>query len=561
MRTWRLALGLVLVAVPAWPQSYDLSWFTVDGGGATFSTGGSYSLGGTIGQPDASNALAGGTYSLTGGFWSGVGLSADLSVTKTDGQTTAVPGQPVVYTITVANAGPDAVTGASVTDLVPGAILSPTWTCVSAGGATCTAGGSGNISDTVDLPVGGSVTYTLSGTISASASGSLSNTATVTPPGSVTDPTPGNNSATDTDTLTPQAELSISKTDGLTTASPGQAVTYTIVASNAGPSDAPGATVTDTVPAALTGATWTCVGAGGGTCTAAGAGSINDTVNLPAGGSVTYTLSAVIDPSASGTVSNTATVSAPGGVTDPTPGNNSATDTDGLIACGSEIVAVPDGRITSSTLAPGATAWVAATLRIGNSYSVEFKNTTGGVPPGALTIFSGDDACGAVASTLVTVETSTNDPGASPAGARQSFTAAGTLTYYRARLVNGTGGTLSYTFTWSDTTMYSPAWSDNGTFDTFYSFQNTTGATLHGTLTLLSPSGALVIAHDVTVAAGQTVSTNTSTLGIARNQTGTARFTHDGPPGAITAETAIANFSISPAYVQPVKFQTMREAR
>ena len=79
------------------------------------------------------------------------------------------------------------------------------------------------------------------------------------------------------------------------TASPrvtaGGSVTYTIAASNAGPSNATGATVADTFPAALT-ATWTCVGAGGGTCTAAGSGNINDTVNLPAGGSVTYTVTA-----------------------------------------------------------------------------------------------------------------------------------------------------------------------------------------------------------------------------------------------------------------------------
>ena len=50
--------------------SYDLSWWTVDGGGATFSTGGSYSLGGTIGQPDAGTS-GGGTYTLAGGFWPG----------------------------------------------------------------------------------------------------------------------------------------------------------------------------------------------------------------------------------------------------------------------------------------------------------------------------------------------------------------------------------------------------------------------------------------------------------------------------------------------------------
>jgi len=52
---------------------YDLSWSTVDGGGYTFSTGGGFSLGGTAGQPDA-GLLAGGQYSLAGGFWPGAPL-------------------------------------------------------------------------------------------------------------------------------------------------------------------------------------------------------------------------------------------------------------------------------------------------------------------------------------------------------------------------------------------------------------------------------------------------------------------------------------------------------
>jgi hypothetical protein len=42
----------------------------VDGGGHTFSTGGVYTLGGTIGQPDA-GLLTGGPYTLGGGFWGG----------------------------------------------------------------------------------------------------------------------------------------------------------------------------------------------------------------------------------------------------------------------------------------------------------------------------------------------------------------------------------------------------------------------------------------------------------------------------------------------------------
>ena len=60
----------------------------------------------------------------------------------------------------------------------------------------------------------------------------------------------------------------------------------------------------------------------------------------------------------------------------------------------------------------------------------------------------------------------------------------------------------------------------------------------------------------MSVPAGQTASVNTGSLGVARGGVGTAKFTHDGPPGAVVAEAAIANFSVNPAYVQ-----TVREAR
>ncbi len=58
---------------PAAAQSggpYDLTWNTVDGGGETFSSGGDYILGGTIGQPDA-GVMLGDSYILQGGFWPG----------------------------------------------------------------------------------------------------------------------------------------------------------------------------------------------------------------------------------------------------------------------------------------------------------------------------------------------------------------------------------------------------------------------------------------------------------------------------------------------------------
>jgi hypothetical protein len=53
----------------AWGQSYSIDWYKIAGGGGT-STNGQYSLSGTIGQPDASGAMTGGNYSVTGGFWS-----------------------------------------------------------------------------------------------------------------------------------------------------------------------------------------------------------------------------------------------------------------------------------------------------------------------------------------------------------------------------------------------------------------------------------------------------------------------------------------------------------
>jgi hypothetical protein len=49
-------------------QSYSIDWYTIDGGGGT-STGGVYSVSGTIGQPDAGGPMTNGQYSVTGGFW------------------------------------------------------------------------------------------------------------------------------------------------------------------------------------------------------------------------------------------------------------------------------------------------------------------------------------------------------------------------------------------------------------------------------------------------------------------------------------------------------------
>ena len=204
-------------------------------------------------------------------------------------------------------------------------MLTGTWTCVGAGGGTCTASGAGNISDTVNLPAGASVTYTVSVTVSATASGTLSNTATVAAPAGVTDPNPANNSATDTDTVTQSGNLGITLTGTTGPVPPGAPVTYTLITSNLGPSNATGVAVASTLAAQLQGLGWTCVGSGGGVCTASGAGDVADTVNLPAGGSVTYTITGTVAPGATpGNVTSAAELTPPAGFSDPSIANNSA---------------------------------------------------------------------------------------------------------------------------------------------------------------------------------------------------------------------------------------------
>ena len=239
----------------------------------------------------------------------------DLSITKTDGVTIANPLDTLTYTIVVANAGPSSVSDAVVLDTVPASLTGVSWTCSAGSGGHCDNTGptAGNINTTVDLGVGGSVQFTVTGTIVGSTVGSIVNTATVSAPAGVTETNSANNAATDTTAVTSTAALSITKTDGQTTDVAGTSSTYTIIVNNAGPSAVADAGVTDTLPAGLTNATWTCVASGRRSLRRCrpDLGNINTTVDLPAGTSATYTVTGTIDPAFTGVLSNTATVTAP----------------------------------------------------------------------------------------------------------------------------------------------------------------------------------------------------------------------------------------------------------
>jgi hypothetical protein len=62
-------MALAFTALTAQAQTYSIDWYKIAGGGGT-STGGVYAVSGTIGQHDAGGPMTGGSYSLTGGFWS-----------------------------------------------------------------------------------------------------------------------------------------------------------------------------------------------------------------------------------------------------------------------------------------------------------------------------------------------------------------------------------------------------------------------------------------------------------------------------------------------------------
>jgi uncharacterized repeat protein (TIGR01451 family) len=255
----------------------------------------------------------------------------DVSVTKIDnvgGSSitgsigSVVPGTSFVYTITVSNNGPSTATNIAVNDSVPAGLTSFVWS----GNGHVNV--SGAISDTIaSLPVGGTVTYSVTAAVSPGATAQLTNSVTVS---AANDTNPNNNSATDVDTLTPHVDLAVTKTDNTASYVPGASTTYTIVVTNNGPSAVSGATIVDTLPAQATGGSWVFVSATGGATsgTASGTGALNTTGNLPVGATLTYHETITISGSASGNLTNTVTVQPPAGVTDTNPNNNTASDTD-----------------------------------------------------------------------------------------------------------------------------------------------------------------------------------------------------------------------------------------
>ncbi|HWT16861.1 MAG TPA: beta-propeller fold lactonase family protein [Patescibacteria group bacterium] len=245
-----------------------------------------------------------------------------------------------------------------VSSAQPGAIVQldelPLSRCLSDGGTQTPVGVD------VDLGVGGWAELRIDATVHPSARGTLANTATVTPGGAGVDPQTVNNSATDQTLIRVVSDLHLTKT-GPDQAVAGTDIQYQVQLRNSGPSNALGVQVSDVLPVALLDATWTCSSSGASVCPASGSGSIAFTTDVLAGDTLTLDITARVSPAYVGTMTNTASVVAEAGATDPTPGDHDA-------SVQTTVVARPDVAVTKTD---GVNSVVAGTAV---SYQIDVVN-------------------------------------------------------------------------------------------------------------------------------------------------------------------------------------------
>ncbi|MFC7496691.1 MULTISPECIES: hypothetical protein [unclassified Nocardioides] len=275
-------------------------------------------------DPDPADNISGASIALN--------RQADLSLTKTPVTQTGVAGEQVTWTLTVSNGTASDAVNVRIDDAFDVAGLA------NITDATITGGTGGSCTDPVGrsvrcalatLPAGATATVTITGVLATNlpAGTDVVNAARVA--SDTPDPTPGNNADSATVTTTaPQADVRVTKT-GPDSVVAGTQVSYTVTATNFGPSDADDLVITDPLPA---GVTPVSAQPSRGTCTIAGQvvtctgiGTLLSNGPGVAGGSVSVTVVGTVGAGATGSLSNTATATT--STTDPAPGNNSATAT------------------------------------------------------------------------------------------------------------------------------------------------------------------------------------------------------------------------------------------
>lgn len=244
----------------------------------------------------------------------------DLSINKTASTVTPTAGEQLTYTIKISNLNSVPATGVVISDVVPS---DTTYVQGSISGTGADATANPNLVWNVGtVTLGNPLTVTFAVTVDSSVGNGtqIVNTAAVSSSKVIT-------SVADSATVTvgQSADLSISKSSQRQDS----AITYTIVVTNEGPSAVNGAVVSDTIPTGIETVSWMwqCASSGGASCSAGPLNTnINDTVNLPVGGQLIYTVTATL-PNSTNTIINTATVTVPADVTELTSANNTAVDT------------------------------------------------------------------------------------------------------------------------------------------------------------------------------------------------------------------------------------------
>lgn len=260
-----------------------------------------------------------------------VNKQIDLQITKSHPTGNVRRGDQLVYTLNVINKGPSSATNVEVVDTLP-----PGLTFVSATGGTVTAPSNGN--QTVIVNVGtladeGTATVTITVTVDQTAAASVTNAASVRSTESLAglDTPTNNNSTTDVTNTTGAADLRIDKT-GPATAVPGTTITYSIVATNDGPTDATQVSVSDNLPDGIQVITATStvgtvnIPASAQDTTAANNDDIVVTIgSLANDASATITITALVLPATRSSLVNAATVSTANSALTDATGNNSDT--------------------------------------------------------------------------------------------------------------------------------------------------------------------------------------------------------------------------------------------
>jgi len=404
---------------------------------------------------------------------------------------------------------------------------------VASPGSSCTASGSGNINDTVNLLPGGTATYTLTGTVDPAATGTLVNTATAAAPAGMTDPNPANNSATDTDTLTPQTDLALTKSASTDPVSPGAPLTYSLTVTNGGPSNATSVTVVDTLPV---GVTFVSSVPGPPTCTLGGATVTCGLGPLTAGANAAVTINVTVN-AAAGVLVNTATVS--GSETDPNPANNSASATTTVRSGKGELTQGTDA-VHDLAAQPGPLADLDVFLisqKAYSSYDVVVDATSGdiGAGSGPLVQRIGPDG------TTVLQDSSPIGTGSSRS-LRWRNTTAGDVDDQTIRVRSAGCGTDCgpddvYRIRAYETTYSVPRFNNAGTQITVLVLQNPTNDPIAGDVYFRDTSGTLVAVQAFSLTPKATLVLNTATIPGANGVSGAITIAHDGRYGELTGKT------------------------